>query len=47
MWAREALFIESKLATLDQNNVGCVVENILGGRVHPEFIEKLARESPM
>jgi hypothetical protein len=45
MGAREDLFIEIKLATLDQNNVGRVVESMLGGRVHPEFIEKLAKES--
>jgi len=44
-WARKDLFIEIKLATLDQNNVGLVVESMLGGKVYPEFFEKLARES--
>jgi hypothetical protein len=45
MGAREAFFIEIKLATLDQNNVDRVVERMFGGRVHTEFIEKLAKES--
>lgn len=45
LMGREDLFKEIKLTNLDLNNVGRVAESMLGGSVHPEFIEKLARES--
>ena len=42
---REDLFKEIKLINLSQVNVGKIAENMLGGKVHPELIEKLDRES--
>ena len=45
LMGREDLFREIKLADLNQNDVGRVAESMLGGRVDPEFIGKLAKES--
>ena len=42
---REDLFKETKLTSLSQLNVKAIAENMLGGRVHPELIGKLDRES--
>ena len=41
LMGREDLFVEIKLVNLDQNSVGKVAENMLGGSLNPEFVEKL------
>jgi len=42
---REDLFTEIKLSNLSQADVAKIAENMLGGRINQELVEKLAKES--
>lgn len=42
---REDLFTEIQLTSLRKENVSKMAENVMGGRVHSELVEKLAKES--
>jgi hypothetical protein len=42
---REDICIEIKLPSLNSMHISKVVENMLGGKVSPELIEMLSRES--
>jgi tetratricopeptide (TPR) repeat protein/archaellum biogenesis ATPase FlaH len=44
MMRRENLYEEIKVATLDKKDVSTLASNMLGGKLQPEFIEKLAKE---
>ena len=45
LMSREDLFKEVKLPNLSPSDIGRIAENMLGGEIHEEFVQKLADES--
>jgi tetratricopeptide (TPR) repeat protein len=42
---REDLFVEIRLSGFNQNNISKIAENMVGGKLQAELVEKLAKES--